>query len=242
MKNLTLLCTILALIGCKIRPTTPATENIRHPELRITSAMRNVMHDGELQGKISLDTITEKTNLYGLGPLEYLQGEVTILDGHPYVSRVGAGSTMQVEETWNIKAPFFVRTNVAKWKEMSIPRHVQTIPELEELLARITKDLGSSPFPFKLTATVESATIHIVNLPQGTVVHSHEEAHQGQQNYTLTHVPAEMIGFYSTGHAGVFTHHDRTTHIHLITADRTAMGHLDEMLLETGTAKLYLPE
>jgi acetolactate decarboxylase len=37
----------------------------------------------------------------------------------------------------------------------------------------------------------------------------------------------EIIGFFSTEHKGVFTHHDSFLHMHLITKDKEKMGHLD---------------
>ncbi len=94
---------------------------------------------------------------------------------------------------------------------------------------------------FKLTGTVEQATIHIVNLPKGSRVSSPDEAHEGQKKYELQNVQSEIVGFFSTEHKAIFTHHDTYLHMHLITADRQKMGHLDEMLLKKGTWKLYLP-
>jgi acetolactate decarboxylase len=96
------------------------------------------------------------------------------------------------------------------------------------------------PFTFKLIGEVSRAIIHIQNLPKGTKVSSPDEAHQGQTNYELNNEESEIIGFFSTEHKGVFTHHDSFLHMHLITADETKMGHLDE--LEIKEMKLYLPK
>src|SRR5690606_38154032 len=83
------------------------------------------------------------------------------------------------------------------------------------------------PFMFKLAGTVEEATIHIVNLPKGSTVSSPAEAHQGQVNYKLNNEESEIMGFFSTQHKTIFTHHDTFLHMHLITKDRKKMGHLD---------------
>lgn len=85
-----------------------------------------------------------------------------------------------------------------------------------------------------------SATIHIQNLPEGTKVSSPQEAHQGQTNYELFNENVEIVGFFSTQHKGVFTHHDSYVHMHLITKDESKMGHVDE--LEIRKLKLYLPK
>ena len=68
---------------------------------------------------------------------------------------------------------------------------------------------------------------------------SPDEAHQGQTIYKIINEDAEIIGFFSTEHQGVFTHHDSFLHMHLITKDESKMGHLDELAI--GEMKLYLP-
>lgn len=209
-------------------------------EVKIIGQMRNVMWKGELQGNINLDTISNKQYLYGLGPVEYLAGEILIIDGKAYKSTVVSETAMKVEETFYIKAPFFGYANISKWKEQALPDSVQTIEQLESYLDGVTKN-AQRPFMFKLSGTVETATIHIVNLPKGTKVSSPAEAHQGQVNYQLANEQAEIVGFFSTQHKAIFTHHDTFLHMHVITNDRQKMGHLDEVRFIKGTMKIYLP-
>ena len=225
---------ILALTNC----TSKAQQTTN--KVKIVGEMKNVMWKGQLYGNINLDTIANKTNLYGLGPVEYLVGEILIIDSKSYKSTVVSDTTMKVEETFDIKAPFFGYANISKWTEQSLPDSIQTIQQLEHFLDKITKS-SQRPFMFKLTGTVEQATIHIVNLPKGTKVSSPEEAHKGQTNYKLKNEKSEIIGFFSTEHKAIFTHHDTYLHMHLITTDLQKMGHLDEVLFKKGTMKLYLP-
>lgn len=84
--------------------------------------------------------------------------------------------------------------------------------------------------------------MHLVNLPTNTKVSSPADAHQGQVNFKLKQEFVEMIGFFSTEHKGVFTHHDSNMHIHLITEDESKMGHLDSVDLDTTKCKLFLSE
>lgn len=233
MRNNTILfILVILLLGCASPTPTSA--------VKIVGEMKNVMWKGQLNGNIDLDTIASKTNLYGLGPVEYLAGEILIIDGKSYKSTVVSESTMKVEQTYNIKAPFFGYANVAQWTEQTLPDSVQTIQQLELYLDKITKS-SVRPFMFKLSGTVEQATIHIVNLPKGSTVRSPDEAHQGQVNYKIKNEQSEIIGFFSTEHKAIFTHHDTYLHMHLITSDRQQMGHLDEVLFKKGTWKLYLP-
>ena len=66
--------------------------------------------------------------------------------------------------------------------------------------------------------------------------------HQGQTNYMLENSEVEIVGFFSTEHKGIFTHHDSNVHMHLITTDRKKMGHLDKVFFGNGSMKLYLPK
>lgn len=226
----------------KVIETIPShSTEVESDKVTCVGSMKNVMHKGELFGTINLDTISDKQHLYGLGPIEYLKGEILIDNGISYLSKVGVNGTMIIEETYKVKAPFFVYENVSSWKNEIISDNIQTIPELEVYLDQISKN-HSRPFAFKLTGTVESANIHIVNLPKGTKVHSPEEAHQNQKNFILKNEDVELIGFFSTKHQGVFTQHDSYVHIHLLSADKKKMGHLEEMLMKKGSVKLFLGE
>ena len=209
-------------------------------DVKIVGEMRNVMWKGQLYGNINLDTIATKEHLYGLGPVEYLSGELMIFDGKAYKSTVLTPTTMKVEETYKAKAPFFGYVNINKWKEHTLPDNIQTISQLEIYLDKITKS-AKRPFMFKLNGIVETAKIHVVNLPKGSKVSSPEEAHKGQTNFNLENQQSDIIGFFSTDHKAIFTHHDTFLHMHLLTNDKTKMGHLDEIKLKKGTAKLYLP-
>lgn len=226
---------VFVLVSCHFQMQEKTTN-----EVRIVGEMRNVMWKGQLGGNIDLDTIANKTNLYGLGPVEYLRGEVLIIDGTAYKSTVVPDSTMKVEATYDIKAPFFGYANISQWSEEVLPDSVQTIPQLERYLHEVTQ-ASPRPFMFKLSGTVQQAIIHVVNLPEGSKVSSPEEAHQGQVNYELRNEPSDIVGFFSTEHKAVFTHHDTYLHMHLITKHLQQMGHLDEVVFKKGAMKLYLP-
>ena len=215
-----------------------SNENSTYPDVHIVNAMKNVIRNGELEEKILLDTISDKKGLYGLGPERYLTGELLLIDGISYVSKVTSDSTMQVKETFNTSAPFFVYANVQSWQTVQLPEEITNLKSLEAFIDKETAN-SKRPFAFKLSGTAKTATIHVQNLPPGTSVSSPQEAHQGQVNYHLKDEAVDLVGFFSTKHQTIFTHHDSFMHIHLITQDRTKMGHLDNVYFEKMT--LYLP-
>lgn len=50
-----------------------------------------------------------------------------IFDGKAYKSTVLTDSTMKVEETYDVKTPFFGYSNIDKWTEQNLPDIIQTI-------------------------------------------------------------------------------------------------------------------
>lgn len=209
--------------------------------VRVVGAMKNVMRKGQLQGSIRLDTIADKTNLYGIGPMEYLAGELMVVNGRSFKSIVVSETEMTVVETFEAKAPFFVYGYTADWREVDLPRGITTGQQLEAFLIEL--NAGSEiPFTFKLTGRIDKASIHIVNLPKGSNVASPDDAHKGQVNYSLNDEEVTIVGFFSLRHKAIFTHHDTFIHMHLITDDQTKMGHLDSVDFKQGSMKLFVPK
>lgn len=202
-------------------------------------AMRQTMWQGHLAGKIDLDTLTTKTAIYGLGPKEFLSGELLILDSKAYLSSVG-DKGMIVEEA-KTKAPFFVYAEIKNWTETPLPENVINLKDLETYLDSLTQN-KPRPFAFRLIGEVESAKIHIVNVPKGAKVASPDDAHKHNKTYVVQNEKSEILGFFSTEHQSVFTHHDTFLHLHLITNDHQKMGHIDTLQLKKGSIRLFLPQ
>lgn len=207
--------------------------------VQVRGAMRNVMWKGELGGVINLDTL-DREGLYGVGPVAGLRGELLIMNGTIYQASVVTETRMQVDSVAGAQAPFFVYAQQAHWLEVSLPDSITSMETLEKYLDQVTVGLPR-PFVFKLQGTLDSALIHVVNLAPGSIVRSPTEAHRGQQDYPLQQVPVDVIGFFSTEHQGVFTHHDSYLHLHAITANRKLMGHLDFAAFSPGALQLFLP-
>lgn len=240
LKRITFGIITIGIISCNSSKKENTTnEATTYSNIKVVGAMKNVMWKGELGSSINLDTIADKNGLYGIGPLSFLRGELLINNGKSYVSKVTSDSTMVVEKQFNATAPFFVYGNVTEWIEEELPSNIKNSQDLEKYIDKKTTNF-KRPFTFKLIGKISSAIIHIQNLPEGTQVSSPEEAHQGQTNYPLDNEEVEIIGFFSTEHKAIFTHHDSFLHMHLITKDESKMGHLDAV--EINKMKLYLPK
>ena len=215
----------------------PAQSSLDKSSVIPVGAMKNVMWKGELGGIISFDTM-DLQNVYGVGPLAGLRGEILILDGDVYVSEVEKGKSVSVQINPVVSAPFFVYARVENWESAPLPAHIRTISDLESYLDERTKN-RTRPFVFRLSGNIQNAHYHIQDLPAGTPMSSPKEAHQGQRHFDFGPGEADILGFFSTDHQGIFTHHDSYLHLHVLSADGKHMGHVDEM--ELGAMKLFLP-
>jgi acetolactate decarboxylase len=228
----------LTLLSCE-EPESAPSKPYRDSLVSVSGAMKNVMKRGELGATIHLDTLNHKIGLYGVGPLAYLRGEIMIYNGDCYISRVTEDSMMKVVSSHEASAPFFVYSRVQEWDSFPMPNTIQNTRQLENYIDSLSK-ARSRPFAFRMEGRVEQAQIHVQNLPKGSSVSSPEEAHRGQVKYKLEQEKVFITGFFSTQHQGIFTHHDSYLHMHLLTADKQKMGHLDQA--EWGRMQLYLPK
>jgi acetolactate decarboxylase len=196
------------------------------------------MWNGQQAGLIAMDSLTIP-GMYGLGPLEYLRGEITLLDGKPITSFMVDDTTVVVEQRPDAKAPFFVHQQVMAWAAVEIPAEVVDLPTLDAFLTERYAE-RSDPFFFRLRGTVKEGTAHVMDLPTGTVLEGPSIAHATQKTFTVQDSGVELIGVFSTRHQAVFTHHGSNIHVHLVTADGRLMGHLDGLRMEPTELRLQV--
>lgn len=210
-------------------------------EVRWEGEMKRVHLEGDASPRVDLENVAKRADAFAIGPWAGLRGEITVLGGVPYLSSVLDGKPVVVNE-WNKQAPFLVYGYVTKWKEAPLAATIQTPKDLEAYLPEAARHAGldvDAPFPFKVLLPDGRIAYHIINNTEEgyQVSRPHDEL---MSRFTIEGRPATVIGVYSTKHAGVFTHHGESTHIHVVSEDGKDAGHLDDAKFGKG-AKLYLP-
>lgn len=206
--------------------------------IKVAGKMRDVMWLGQLQGKLSTDTITQK-NAYGLGPMAYLKGEVLVLEGKAYISQVADSVTLRTREVPGVDVPFFVYTTESKFKKVELPLGSYVLDSLEQFIDEAYAAY-KQPLLIRLDGVFDSLSVHAVNLPEGAKVASPQEAHEGLTRFEYPGLQGTLIGFFSRTHQAVFTHHDTYFHGHFISADRTVLGHVDGVKFDANRVKLQV--
>ena len=186
-----------------------------------------------------MDSLARK-QVYGFGPVEFLQGELLIWDGEVYQSTVVDAKNMRVSSGKDAGAPFFAYSLIPQWREVRLPGNARNLKDIETFLDTAFAALHT-PFFFKLEGDIESANIHVVNLPEGKQVKNPDDAHQGQVNYSFGSESIRLLGFFSRNHQAIFTHHDTFVHAHLINRERDHMGHVEDIIFSAGKVRLWVP-
>lgn len=210
-------------------------------EVIAVGEMRAVMQKGDLSAAFDLRKLSKAKHVYALGPIEGLQGEITVWDSKPTIARISDGK-IQISDKSDVKACFLVYSQVESWHEMPIPDEVQTLEQLEAFIPKAAKKQkidGARPFPFAVKGRFARVSFHVVNktdsLPHNRELHEKIKVH-----FTTSDVPGRLVGFYSDRHHGVFTHHGSNVHAHYISDDGTQSGHVESLKVGPG-AMLLLP-
>lgn len=204
------------------------------------------VHHGDTSAQLTLEKFEGSENIYAVGPVADLAGEITAFGGKFYVSKVEKG---RVQTTSEMKtgAAFLVWSEVAKWKQ--VPQRKFTAKSHSELGYEISKEAEkqgidlTKPFPFLIEGTFESVEYHVLqpmteeqkkNFEPGPGAHK-----EAALNLKAKGKPGKIIGFYSRNHGGVFTHMGSNLHMHILMDDGTS-GHVDEIAVQ-GDLKVSFP-
>ena len=227
--------TILELIDTyRQHQEMPVISSFENPfNVRYKGALKQMMRKGDIAAKADLKEIAELPNVYALGALENLKGEIQIFNEQPFNTFVQNDKAV-IDSSFDKKATLLVWAQVENWTEISIPKDVHTFKQFESFIKKAAINNGidpNNPFPFLLDGTASSLDWHIINWKDGDTEHSHEKHVQSGLHGTLKEIPVNILGFYSRHHHAIFTHHTTNIHAHFKTKNAPFGGHVDELKL-----------
>ncbi len=240
-----ILITILAcllLLGCAANGNDSTTRNDRtwDGEVRVHGALRAMFHEGQTGAIVTLDAMLPNPDLYAVGALADLSGEITIVGGKTYLSYPEGADNTRTERTSRTSAgaALLVTAEVPAWHSVTTENSIR-FEELEEAIAKLATSAGMSfdeRFPFLLEGDFEDLQWHVIDgsrLAAGGT--SHQDHLKASIQVSLDRTSATLVGFYSAGDQGVFTHMGSRTHIHCVLEEPLATGHVDHVTIPTGT-------
>ena len=212
-------------------------------KVKVYGALREIMHQADISERVKLADLGGEAGMYGLGAVADLKGEIIILDGNAYVSRVEDG-LVSVKKASSQGAALLVTAHIAKWQAMPIPPQVKGLGDLAKFLETSAKRIGldpAGPFPFQVKGHLKSVSWHVIDWPDGDTEHTHEKHKNSGARGDLADSMVTLLGFFSDHHQGRFTHHTTSIHVHVRSDDGALAGHVDGLNLGDG-AVLLLPD
>ena len=236
MKQQLIYLSLLILCACETAPSP-------NPEVLYFGALKNMMHKGDISASVDLSSLKDLEHLYGLGAVEGLKGEVLIWDSQ-YLIAQKKNNQLELSNQTDLKATLFVYSQVAEWTEHRIPNDVRSYQELEAHVEAVARTQGLStaaPFPFLLEGNFKQVDWHVIDWADGDTEHSHEKHITSGLHQRLTNTPGLVLGFYSSSHQGIFTHHSSKMHLHIRSLEGDFAAHLDDLILDDDVV-LKLPD
>ncbi|MGJ8739198.1 acetolactate decarboxylase, partial [Zobellia laminariae] len=188
------------------------------PKVYTKGAMNNMGPTYDI--KVWLDTIPDKSHLFAMGPYDKMKGEITVFDGKPFYASAFEEGKAVVSQSWDIRSPFFVYSNVKNWEKFDLIGPLNSIQEIQEKVGTIAKSQGynlNKPFAFRIAGKFDQMTTHIVT-PRSPDVEGYRNGIKSQ-NFSLNNDKGEILGFYSEQHQGVFTGSKSFIHVHYLRDD-----------------------
>jgi acetolactate decarboxylase len=230
---------------------TTAFPSLQDGLLTYAGSQKTIFDTGKAEAKVPVSAMSGAPDIFGVGAVAGLDGEITIFEGKPYVTKV-RGSTYTMDHSPDHMATFAVWTRQTSWIDQPVPSTVKGYLDVQNFVKARAAAAGidvSRPFPFQLVGIPTEVKWHInVDLTEGKPI-TNELFAKSKASYVLKNEPMDIIGFYSENHPGVFISAyapaigavKNAMHIHLVTRDGKSAGHIDNLVLGTGMT-LRLPK
>lgn len=216
------------------------------PTVRQFGAMRAVMREGETEARVRLAECVAERHVYAVGALAGLEGEVTIVDGEAWVSRVeGSGIRCTGPGVGEgDAATLLTLATVGDWDSVELPRGAGDIADLEGVVEAEAARRGidsAKPFPFVVEGEASSLELHVIRgfCPANDAGATDSEAWRLSLDGPTR---ALLVGFFARDSEGVMTHHGTALHVHALLSHKgqRIAGHVDGVGVNRG-AVLRLP-
>jgi len=239
---LTKMLPCLLLLGCATSGGDSAVSDAISwdGEVQVHGALRAMFHEGQTGSMVELDAMLPNPDLYAVGALADLSGEVTVIRGKAYLSYADGADKARTEapSPTSAGATLLVAAIVPGWRSYTTESPIR-FEDLDEEIAKLAAAAGMSlneRFPFLLRGHFEDLQWHVIDGRRLTGAgSSHQDHLAAATKMRLDRTSATLIGFYSQGDQGVFTHMGSTTHIHCVIDDPLSTGHVDHVTIPTGT-------
>jgi alpha-acetolactate decarboxylase len=210
--------------------------------VRTWGTLREALREGHTEARVEVDEVAGP-RLVGVGAVAGLDGEITIVDGDCYVSRVRAGEVETVRSS-DVAATLLFAADVSEWRTLEVAKPLAP-GALEGFVEAGAAAAGldtTRPFPFVIEGDLSELEAHVIagQCPTRAAV-SGEPLSSPPAYVEYGLVRGRLVGIWASAGGGVITHHGSAVHVHaVVEGDAPFTGHCDAVGVAAG-AVLRLP-
>ncbi len=236
------LVTALALAGCQSAQALQQAELLRYGGMHETIGLK------QHHGRVALSEVLDRPSFFGVGALEGLEGEITILDSAAVVTSVGPDGGLEPRTPAGLQATLLVGRSISEWTTTTLEAAVS--PDRLDAAIAAAGGVGldpAAPFMFVVEGALTDVRLHVIN--GACPVHARMKKltlGEDERPFELeaAALTGTVVGVYAARSAGELTHPATGVHAHLIWADEATgqrvTGHLERFGLAPG-AVVRLP-
>jgi acetolactate decarboxylase len=202
----------------------------QNPEVKIYGEMRKVAMQLDTTSKFDLEDLRNQKNIYALGLVAGMNGEIMVWDSQPLTTRVVNKTETRTSNSFDVKSTLIAVTSVAKWKTIKIPSGIDSYQKLQDYIQRAAKDAGvnvEEAFPFLITGKMKNVGYQIMT-SEGTTSSSH--LRQGLHS-NIDDANVQVLGLFSVKHQMIFSHHVEFMHLHGKLPNNSMCFHIEKISL-----------
>ncbi len=223
----------------------PATRPVEVPAVKVVGSRQHII-DGDLGGRMRLGDLPPG-DVVGVGPIEGLLGEVTILDGELHVGVLddnGQPLDLPPDVAEQKSAIFLAYSIVPDWASVEIepPADLAGLQSaIETAATEQGMDLDATPFAVKIRGNLTHLRYHIMWRVMDADHPSPVRVFERQD------VEATLVGFYTRTDAdGHYSHPGKPLHLHAVLPSEsddaaTVSGHVEAASFGGETLTIMLP-
>lgn len=204
-------------------------------EVERWGTLREVLRDGQVQGRVRLAELVGRSGGIGVGALKDLSGEVTIVGDQVWITVGETGTTRAVDAHTDYQAAFLVHSRVPKWRRVSLTQGM-TLKDLESVLSEQLKGSewqGLKTVPFIVNGQFDEIDSHVIN--GGCPFAADESLRKEPVRDKRRSQIGKLVGFTTSSPPGTISHHGSSLHVHsLLTEPRPYTGHVDRVIFGEG--------
>lgn len=227
---------LLSLSACAVAPA-------GHGGVKSWGTLREALRDGQTEARVDAAAVVSPFTV-GIGALEGLNGEITIVDGEAFVSRGDGSGQIRRAPVDSIPATMLFTCEVSRWQDVMVERDVDA-EGFDQFVRECARNAGvpvERPFPFVIHGGLSGLRMHVLAgecpvraqrlgrpMESPPVVRRHAAVH------------GRVVGLHATNAGGVWMHHGDSIHAHVILdGDVAITGHVDAVGVTSGSV-LRLP-